>query len=331
MPRRKAAPDPHLLGKVSVLYYLRHQTQEEISQRLRVSRPTVSRLLREARELGYVQITVASPPGLHLDLETRLEELFGLDTVRVVDSTAGQSPDLLRRQLGVGAAQYLARTIHSGESIGLAWGRTLSATVAAMGRMPTTGTRVVQVLGGLGAPDAAEYGADLVRRLARQLDAQAVLLPAPGVVATAEVCNVLRKDQHVRAAMQEFDSLDTVVVGLGSLASNALLNDGHTLSQSARRELLTRRAVGDIALRFFDAHGVPVRTTLDERILGITTDQLRKVRRVVAVAGGADKADAIAAALEAGIVHVLITDRVTAESLLNDTPPRMHPKRGTAS
>ena len=85
MPRPKSAPDPYLLGKVSALYYLRHHTQQEIAERLRVSRPTVSRLLQEARDLGYVQITVASPRGLHLDLETSLEDQFKLQTVHIVE------------------------------------------------------------------------------------------------------------------------------------------------------------------------------------------------------------------------------------------------------
>ncbi|MEO8622890.1 MAG: sugar-binding domain-containing protein [bacterium] len=295
---------------------MRHHTQQEIAKRLRVSRPTVSRLLREARELGYVQITVASPRGLHLDLETQLEDIFGLETVHVVEGGASQSPDLLKRQLGATAAHYLARTVRAGETIGIAWGTTLSAMVGAMVPMPTPGTRVVQVLGGLGPPDAPEYGGELVRRLAQLLDAQAVLLPAPGVVATTAVRDVLGKDPHVRAALTELDSLDTVFVGLGSLASNAVLNDGHTLSKQALRDLRTRRAVGDIALRFFDAHGEPVCTSLDDRILGITTEQLRAVEHVVAVAGGADKALAIAAALEAKIVDVLITDRVTANALV---------------
>ncbi len=316
MPRPKSAPDPYLLGKVSALYYLRHHTQQEISERLRVSRPTVSRLLREARDLGYVQITVASPRGLHLDLETNLEEMFKLQTVRIVESAAGQSVDLLRRQLGAAAAHYLARSISPGETIGMAWGSTLSAMVNAMVPLPTAGTRVVQILGGLGPPDAPEYGGELVRRLAQLLDAQAVLLPAPGVVATSAVRDVLRKDPHVRAAMNELDSLDTVFIGLGSLASNEVLNDGHTLSKQAKKELLARGAVGDVALRFFDTHGNPVRTVLDDRILGITTEQLRNVDRVVAVAGGADKVTAIAAALEAKIVDVLITDRATAEALI---------------
>jgi DNA-binding transcriptional regulator LsrR (DeoR family) len=316
MARPKSPPDHYLLGKVSALYYLRDQTQQAIAERLSLSRPTVSRLLREARDLGYVQITVTSPRGLHLDLETRLEDAFGLRSVRVVDWDAGQGIAVLRLQLGAAAAQYLARTINPGETIGMAWGKTLSAMVDAMSPMPTANTRVVQILGGLGPPGAPENGGELVRRLAQLLDAQAVLLPAPGVVATPAVRDVLSTDPHVRAALNELDSLDTVFVGLGSLTSNEVLDDGHSFSKQSRRELKAGDAVGDIALRFFDAHGHPVRTAMDDRILGITTQQLRKVRRVVAVAGGGDKTEAIAAGLRTKLVHALITDHTTAEALL---------------
>jgi len=315
MPRPKSSPDPYLLGKVSALYYLRDHTQQEIAERLRLSRPTVSRLLREARDLGFVAITVTPPRGLHLELETRLEELYGLQTVRVAEGDTGKNSKVLQHQLGATAARHLARTIHPGETIGIAWGTTLTAMVDAMVPLPTEGSRVVQILGGLGPPDADEYGAVVARRLAERLDGQVVLLPAPGVVATADVRDVLRKDPHVRAALNELDSLDVIFVGLGSLASNPVLNDGHTLTRQEKRDLKAGRAVGDIALRFFDAEGNFVRTSLDDRILGITNGQLRKAARVVAVAGGADKVEAIAAALKAGIVHVLITDRSTAEAL----------------
>ena len=316
MPRPKSSPDPYLLGKVSALYYLRDHTQQEIAERLRLSRPTVSRLLREARDLGFVQITVTPPRGLNLDLETRLEDLYQLQAVRVAEGDTGKNSKVLQHQLGAAAARHLARTIRPGETIGTAWGTTLTAMVDAMVPIPTEGSRVVQVLGGIGPPDADEYGGVLARRLAQRLDAQVVLLPAPGVVATPDVRDVLRKDPHVRAALNELDSLDVIFVGLGSLASNAVLNDGHTLTRQDRRDLKAGRAVCDIALRFFDAEGNSVRTSLDDRILGITTAQLRKAARVVAVAGGADKVDAIAAALKAGIVHVLITDRSTAEALV---------------
>ena len=315
MPRPRSAPDLYLLSKVSTLYYLRDQTQQEIAERLRLSRPAVSRLLRDAQNQGIVQITISPPRGLLIDLESRLEERYGLEVVRVVALEPGTSADLVRRQIGAAAASYLARTVHPNDTIGLAWGTTLSAMVQSMAPLPTEGVHVVQTLGGIGPPAAEAYAAELVRRLAQLLGAAPVLFPVPGVVATAEVRDVLRNDPHVQAALRYFDRLDTVYVGIGSIATNPVLNDGHSLPSGTLSSLVASGAVGDIALRFFDAQGAPVRSSLDERILGITTEQLHKAPRVVAVAGGPDKADAIHAALKSDIVDVLITDQQTAEEL----------------
>lgn len=315
MSRPRSAPDLYLLSKVSTLYYLRDQTQQEIAERLRLSRPAVSRLLRDAQIHGVVQITISPPRGLHIDLESRLEERFGLGVVRVVAVDQGTSPELLRRQIGAAAAAFLARTVHSGDTIGLAWGTTLSAMVQAMAPLATENVHVVQTLGGIGPPAAEAYAAELVRRLAQLLGAAPVLFPTPGVVATAEVRDVLRDDPHVQAALRHFDTLDTVYVGIGAMGTNSVLNDGHSLPPGTLDALRRAGAVGDIALRFFDAQGAPVRSSLDDRILGITAEQLQKVPRVVAVAGGTDKVDAIAAALKSGMVDVLITDHDTAEAL----------------
>ena len=317
MPRPRSAPDLYLLSKVSTLYYLRDQTQQEIAERLRLSRPAVSRLLRDAQNQGIVQITISPPRGLLIDLESRLEERYGLEVVRVVAMEAGTSADLMRRQIGAAAAAYLARTVHPGDTIGLAWGTTLSAMVQSMAPLATESVHVVQTLGGIGPPAAEAYAAELVRRLAQSLGAAPVLFPVPGVVATAEVRDALRNDPHVQAALRYFDRLDTVYVGIGSITSNPVLNDGHSLPPGTLASLVAAGAVGDIALRFFDAEGQPVRSTLDERILGITTEQLHKAPRVVAVAGGPDKVDAIRAALASDIIDVLITDQQTAEELAN--------------
>jgi DNA-binding transcriptional regulator LsrR (DeoR family) len=315
MPRPRSAPDLYLLSKVSTLYYLRDQTQQEIADRLRLSRPAVSRLLREAQDQGIVQITISPPRGLHIDLESRLEERFGLGVVRVVPAEPGTSPDLLRRQIGAASAAYFARTVHSGDTIGLAWGTTLSAMVQAMAPLPTEGVHVVQTLGGVGPPAAEAYAAEVVRRLAQLLGAAPVLFPVPGIVATTEVRDVLLRDSHVQAALRYFDRLDTVYVGIGGIRTNALLADTDALPPGTAESLVRAGAVGDIALRFFDAEGAPVRSALDERILGITAEQLHKVPRVVAIAGGAEKVDAIQAALRSKMVDVLITDQQTAEEL----------------
>lgn len=314
MPRPRSAPDLYLLGKVATLYYVQDQTQQEIADRLGISRPTVSRLLQDAQEYGVVQISILPQRGLHLELESKLESAFGLTSAQVV-SVDPDHPDLLR-QLGLAGASYLARTVQSGATIGLAWGTTLNAMVHALSPMPTTGVRVVQTLGGIGPPDAEAYAADLVRRMAQLLGASGVLLPAPGVVSTPAVRDALQEDPHVQAALGHLNSLDTIFVGIGSLTSNAVLNDAKSLPSGTHAELVAAGAVGDIALRFFDAKGKPVSTSLDERVLGITVDQLHRTPRVVAIAGGSEKVEAIRAALRAKLVNVLVTDTETAEALV---------------
>ncbi len=273
----------------------------------------MSRLLQEAQELGIVQITVAPPVGLHTELEGKLESRYGLEEVLVVTAERGGAE--LRRQVGAAAAAYLSRSVQPGETLGVAWGTTLDAMVQAVTPTPTEGLHVVQTLGGIGPADATPYAASVARRLARLLGATPVLLPAPGVVATAAVRDALREDPHLQPALRRLDAIDTLFLGVGSLASNAVLNDGASFPAGTLDELRAAGAVGDVALRFFDADGAFVRTSLDDRVLGITAEQLRRVRRVVAVAGGADKLDAIAAALRAGLVHVLVTDQRSAREL----------------
>lgn len=324
MPRSRSAPDLYLLSKVSTLYYVQNQTQQEIAERLGVSRPTVSRLLQDAQQTGVVQITIAPPRGLHLELESQLEEQFKLQSAQVV---AVDRDSNLLSALGAAGAAYIARTVKPRMSIGLAWGTTLSAMVQALNSIATENVRIVQTLGGIGPPDAEAYAAALVRRMATALGASPILLPAPGVVATAAVRDALREDPHVRAALQQFDPLDTIYVGIGSLSSNSVLNDGISLPAGTLSELLAAGAVGDIALRFFDAQGQPVESSLDERVLGIAVDQLRRVRSVVAIAGGKAKIEAIHAALRADLVDVLITDSLTAQALLDRATPRAVPPR----
>ena len=321
MPRPRSAPDLYLLSKVSTLYYLRDRTQQEIADRLRISRPTVSRLLQEAQAQGIVRITVVPPNGLLVDLESRLEAGFGLVEAQVVAAERRQGADMLRRQIAAAAAAYLTRTVQRGETIGLAWGTTLSEMVNAMALLPTDDVRVVQLLGGIGPPEAEAYAASITRGVAQRLGAAPVVLAAPGIVATPGVRDALGEDPHIRVALKQYDALDTAFVGIGSLASNPLLTDGRTLPPAIYRELVAARAIGDIALRFFDASGSFVRTSLDDRLLGVTAEQLRNAKRVVAVAGGPEKVDAICAALGSGIIDVLVTDQITAEALATRCEP----------
>jgi DNA-binding transcriptional regulator LsrR (DeoR family) len=63
-------------------------------------------------------------------------------------------------------------------------------------------------------------------------------------------------------------------------------------------------------------NGKPVKTSLDDRVIGMPLEQLPELKRSVGIAGGKRKLDAILGALRGQLINVLITDRRTAERLL---------------
>jgi DNA-binding transcriptional regulator LsrR (DeoR family) len=120
--------------------------------------------------------------------------------------------------------------------------------------------------------------------------------------------------------MDAWSRLTLLLVGIGSLEPSPLLREsGNAMTAEDQKVLRDQGAVGDICLRFFDENGKPVRSELDQRVLGLSAAQVRSDDvRSVGVAGGMRKYAAIRAALLGHWVDVLITDRTVAEQLATD-------------
>lgn len=317
MPRTSNFIDIRLLSKVSSMYYDQNLNQREIAKRLHLSRPKVSRLLKQAREQGVVQVVIVSPDGDFLELESALEERYGLREVLIVDADENTSPRVIKRSIGSAAAAYLQRTVDEGDLIGVTWGTTLQAMIDAVHPKSVRDIHVVQTLGGVGPPEAKAHAADISRRLSQLLNAKLTLLPAPGIVGSVEAKEILLGDQQVRGALDLFTKIDTLYVGLGALETNPVLNEERNeLPADLRQEILNSEAVGDIALRFFDIHGKEVDTRVQDLVIGISPQEMQKVDTVVGMAGGSEKKEAIKGALNGKNIDVLITDSLTAKKLL---------------
>jgi DNA-binding transcriptional regulator LsrR (DeoR family) len=284
-----------------------------------LSRSKVSRLLAQAREVGIVQITVVTPEQLFpLEVERRLEERFGLQEAVVVEAEDGDSSEAVVRAIGNAAAGYLVRAIAADSSVGFSWGRTLYQLAAALAPQRLPDAQVVQIIGGLGPPDAEIHATELCRQLSRSLGCHLTLLPVPGIVADERTREVLLSDVHVQRAVGTFGDLDIVFVGVGAPTPNSVtMRDGSIITQGELDGLLEKGAVGDIALRFFDEQGRAIEAGIDDRIIGITLEQLKRTPRVVGVSGGPEKVAALGGALRGGFINVLITDSLTAERLLD--------------
>jgi len=312
-----------MIARVSQLYYEDKLKQAQISERLHVSQATVSRLLKRAEEEGVVRVTIVAPRGTYPEFESALRHRYSLNEAIVAECFEDREEAILSA-IGPAAAHYFETTMSEGEVIGISsWSSSLLRMVDAIHPMKRPrAERVVQILGGLGDPSVQSHATQLTTRLAALTGAEAQLLPAQGVVSSAAARLVMLGDVYVRAAMDQFRRLTVALVGIGALQPSLMLaNSGNAFTNGELQDLAKRGAIGDISLQFFDPNGAPVHGPLDERVIAVTLEELKKTPRVIGVAGGGRKVEAIRACLKGGLVNVLVTDKFTAEKLLKFEEP----------
>ncbi len=300
------------------MYHERGIRQAEIASALSISQAKVSRLLKRAESVGIVRTTVTVAPGVHTELEETLESAYGIAEAVIVDVDPDADEAEALAAIGAGAAGYLETTLGGGDRIGVSsWSQTILAMVERMRPFTVRGaSEVVQLLGGVGAPEAQSHSNRILSELARMLGAEAVYVQAPGVVAGPEIRDGLLRDPSMQQVTQHWRELTMAIMGIGNIEpSNVLATSGNAFSPEDRQPLLDAGAVGDICHRIFRSDGSLVHGAIDDRIIAIPVDDLMRIPRRVGIAGGPQKYEAIHGALTGGWVTTLITDLTTAEHL----------------
>ena len=306
-----------LLYKIAKAYYEDGFTQGQIGKRFGISRIKVSRLLQQARQEKLVQITVISPEDSNADLERELECTYGLDEAVVISPSCAEKP-VVTAELGPAAVGCLLRCLQGDEVLSVSWGSTLLSVVDALPVKHWPDMTVVQVMGGLGRPEAEVHGNDIARRMAQAFGARPRLISAPGIVASKMVRDSLLADPQISDTMALSAKSDVAMVGIGVPAPDSVVMQAGAILAEEVEQLKAHGAVGDVALRFFDKDGQPIRHEINDRIIGLDLDQIQRIPRVIGVAGGAEKFEVIRAALRGKFINVLVTDDGIAARLLEE-------------
>lgn len=304
--------DLHLLHRTASAYYLDGLRQAEVAERVGVSRPTVSKLLAEARRIGMVRIDVLDVPTVDLEeLAGRLRDLLGVESVRIAPGD-----QVTRGYRGIGdqlAAELGALAIGTGEVVLISSGETIHA-VTAMGGMPQMpGALIVPTVGGQQEPDPSFQTNEMVRRLAESTGAQPRFLFAPARTSPALWAS-LQADPGFRAVADLWDGARAAIVGVGA----PYRGRASFTSVVPRDEPSLEEAAGDICLHFFDAEGATLRFPGAEFLVRPPLETLRAIPSRIALAAGREKVPSIRAGARAGLITTLITDVPTAEAILAD-------------
>jgi DNA-binding transcriptional regulator LsrR (DeoR family) len=302
-----------LATRAAWLSYVRRLTQGEIADRLGVSRVKAHRLISLAEELGLVSVHIAGRPAECLKLEDGLIERFGLGFCRVVPTL--DEDDRPFEALGAEAAAFLARALETSEArvIGVSHGRTLAALVNRLPRIAAPDAKFVSLLGSLTRKSAANPF-DVVQRLADKTGGEGYFMPVPMAADSLSDKAVMLSQKSVQAVLALAHRADFCLVGIGELGPGAHMLRTGVLTRPEYEALREAGAVGDLVGQFLDANGQRVDCEINDRALSVGLEDLRG-RRVVAIAGGAIKAEAITAALLSGTVTDLIIDESAAQAM----------------
>ncbi|WP_076464159.1 sugar-binding transcriptional regulator [Actinomyces mediterranea] len=299
--------------RAAQLYYYENLTQGAIADRMGCTRWTVGRLLEEARKSGIVRITITHPQARVRPLEKQLAAAFGIDTIIVMSSQ--ESDAATGALVAASAADYITSLRPRPSSMGIAWGRTLTAIARAMPDRWTLSLDIYQMYGGLVRSNDDEV-ADSIGLMARKGRGIGHTLPAPAIVTDSELGRRLRHEPSVARSLAAGPRSDLLLFSPGILEPNSVLVRSGYLTENGLKRLRSMGAVTDVFSHFVDINGEPVSAELEARTIAVPLDAIRAAKRCVAIGWGGAKALPLYASLRGRIAKGLIIDEEAALVIL---------------
>ena len=210
------------LAYVARRYYLEDKKQSDIAGELGISRPMVSRLLAEARELGVVEITIHDPETKTARLLDRLKSISSIQDGVLVDDD-GDNDDVNRR-LSQGALQLLQQL--GTRRLGVGWGYLIGQIVSWLEQNPQTDSTVTDIcplVGNASIPARNYQSNENIRLMAQQLGATPHFLYLPALPESLEEKEVLCSTEVYRQIYRQWEMLDTALVNIGDYPSRLRL------------------------------------------------------------------------------------------------------------
>ena len=303
-----------LLARIAHRYYVANRTQDEIGRELGFSRPKVQRLLDRARQTGIVDIRIAQPAGLNLDLEDRLRSTF--DLVDAIVALSNSDPDAQREAVVRATADYLELHLPPNAVVAVGMGRNMGGVARFYRPTRRLDRTFVSPMGGSPAVAAPTNPNEICRALAQSSGGRAESLYAPAYVENPVMRDQLLQEAAVAHSLQIAADADVALVGIGGTDDACTMVRSGCCPLEEMVRLRAQGAVGDILGNCFDIAGRMISSDFSARLIGLTLADLRRIDTVIAIVSESDKTASVLGALGTGVLDVLIVDENNATQVL---------------
>ena len=300
------------------MYYLQDTKMETIANHLHMSRSSVSRLLKQARASGLVEITLRPTPTRAPGVGQYISTQFGVEAFVIPVPDSATVADRLE-QVAMATARMVTGWFDSDMVLGVAWGTTLAAIARHIAKKPTRGSSIVQLNGAANTrTSGVEYAGDLISRFGDAFDARVHLFPVPAFFDYAETRQAMWRERSIGRVLDVQRRADIALFSIGAIVGEVpshVYSSGY-LEPEDIALLEDEGVVGDVCTVFLRADGTYEDLSLNERATGPTPAELRRVPRRVCAVAGDSKVIPLLAALHAGVITHLVIDEQTATRLV---------------
>jgi len=304
-----------MLAEIAALYYEQNLTQDQIAKVMGLSRSHVSRLLKESRERGVVEIKVKHPLRVETELQQELIARLGLKDALVLAQP--ERAEEVDQHVGLLAARYLLKVSQPGNVIGVGWGRGVKWTVDQLSSGHNYGGSVVQLMGSIVSGDTPDMnGPEIANRLAQALSATPYYLHSPLIVSDLAVRNSLIADPHLQKSLQKAREAILALISVGGVGDTSGIYRAGYISAQTLAGYREQGAVAEVCGTYVTQDGRVLQFDINERMISIESDTLRAIPMRIGVSFGLPKARPNLGAVRAGLINVLITDAASAKALL---------------
>lgn len=297
------------------MYYQEGLNQHSIANSIGVSRASVVNYLQQARERGYVRISLDDSLFTGHRLSQQLCDLFSLKAAYVLPEAPAEDSEVVFLRVAQGAAVWLGSLLNSGDKLGVSWGRTIYELAEALESSPIPDLVVSQLVGSMSTP----YGftAEICSaHLAKKLSASCINLHAPAVLSDAELAKRLRAEPIISSQLDALRHCNKAVFAAGSIEVDSHIVSSGVATIDELRWYKKQGATGVVCGRIIDRQGLELDGPLKERMMAIELEDLRDLDVGLLVSSGKDRILPMLSALEGRYATHLVTSAATAEALI---------------
>lgn len=295
------------LIKVANMYYIEDKTQFEIAKELGVSRPLISRMLTQAKEMGIVEIKINEDVDVKSYFQNNLEK-YGIKGVAYVHEE--KSDVDTNKKIAQELMELLSKT--KTKNIGLGWGTILSEIAHSSENNNLVGVKnVFPLIGNSNVSNKNYHTNELVRIFAEGLNAKASYLYSPAFAETLEEMEGYKRISSFKKLEKLWSSMSVAIVNIGTYPSTP------DFASAARfgRKLKEEEPVGRLLSYLYTQDGKILESDTDYAIQ-IPIETLKNCKTVIGVCSANITPQSLLGALRTGVMtHIVCPETATKKAI----------------